>query len=304
MSELSKHLDDYLHLRRALGFKLTYPGQALPQFLVYLEAKGATKITTNLAIAWAGLATDALPVHRAHRLGAVRGFARYLAAIDPETEVPPTGVWSTRTSRRTPFVFSDDDLTRLLDGAGGLSPELRGATLAALFGLLASSGMRVGEALGLERNDVDLARGVITIREAKFDRSRIVPLHETTTKALGAYAQRRDDLLARPSSSRFFLVGPSQPLRYRAALSAFIEITAALGLRSGPVLPRIHDLRHHFAISSLLEWHQSRLRPENWMAMLSIYLGHVDPSGTYWYLSATPQLMELVASRLIEGGAK
>jgi len=304
MSELSKHLDDYLRLRRALGFKLTYPGRALPQFLAYLETNGATKITTNLAIAWAGLATDALPVHRAHRLGAVRGFARYLAAIDPETEVPPTGVWPARTPRRTPFMFCDDDLTRLLARAGELSPELRGATLAALFGLLVSSGMRVGEALGLERADVDLAQGVITIREAKFDRSRIVPLHETTAKALAVYAQRRDDLLARPSSGRFFLVGPSRPLCYRAALSAFVEVTAALGLRSGPVLPRVHDLRHHFAISSLLEWHQSGLRPENRMATLSIYLGHVDPSGTYWYLSATPQLMELVASRLVDGGAK
>ena len=304
MSELSKQLDDYLRLRRALGFKLTYPGRALPQFLAYLEARDATRITTNLAIAWAGLATDALPVHRAHRLGAVRGFARYLAAIDPETEVPPTGVWSARTPRRTPFSFCDDDLTRLLVRAGELSPELRGATLEALFGLLVSSGMRVGEALGLERGDVDLAQGVITIREAKFDRSRIVPLHETAAKALGVYAQRRDDLLARPSSNRFFLVGPSQPLRYRAALSAFIEVTAALGLRSGPVMPRVHDLRHHFAISSLLEWHRSGLLPENRMAVLSIYMGHVNPSGTYWYLSATPELMELVASRLIEGGAK
>lgn len=249
MSELSRHLDEYLRLRRALGFKLELPGRILPQFLAYLEANGATTITSELAIAWAGLPAEALPVYRAHRLGAVRGFARYLAAIDPETEVPPTGVWSARTPRRTPFLFSDDDLTGLLAGARALLPALRGTTMEALFGLLVSTGMRVGEALGLERGDVDLAQGVITIREAKFDRSRIVPLHETTTNALTTYAQRRDGLLTRPSSGRFFLVA-SRPLRYPAVLNAFVEVTAALGLRSGPVLPRIHDLRHHFTISS------------------------------------------------------
>lgn len=304
MSELSGHLDEYLRLRRALGFKLKYPGQALPQFVTYLETKGATKITTELAIEWAGLAIDALPVHRAHRLGAVRGFARYLAAIDPETEVPPTGVWSATTPRRTPFAFSDGDLTNLLAGARALLPALRGATLEALFGLLVSTGMRVGEALGLERTDVDLAQGVITIREAKFDRSRIVPLHESAVHVLAIYARARDSNVAERSSRQFFLTSDGRPLRYREALDAFIEVTAALGLRDGPVRPRIHDLRHHFTISSLLEWHQSGLRPGNRMAVLSTYLGHVSPAGTYWYLSATPELMELVAARLVERGAR
>lgn len=303
MSELSRNLDEYLRLRRALGFKLEYPGRALAQFVVYLEARGATRITTELAIAWAGLAANALPVHRAHRLGAVRGFARYLATIDPATEVPPTGVWSATTPRRTPFAFSDDDLTRLLAGASTL-PGLRGASVEALFGLLASTGMRVGEALALERADVNLTQGVITIREAKFGRSRIVPLHETAASALAAYARVREEACARPSSDRFFLASPSRPLHYRAALTAFIEVTAALGLRSGPVIPRIHDLRHHFAISNLLRWQREGLRPENRMAVLSTYLGHVSPSGTYWYLSATPELMGLVAARLVDGGGK
>ncbi|MDA8266116.1 MAG: tyrosine-type recombinase/integrase [Actinomycetota bacterium] len=304
MSELSAHLEEYLRLRRALGFKLEYPGHALPQFLAYLEATGATKITTELAIAWAGLAKDALPVHRAHRLGAVRGFARYLAAIDLETEVPPTGVWSATTQRRTPFAFSEDDLTNLLARARELLPAVRGAACEALFGLLVSTGMRVGEALGLESDDLDLAEGVITIREAKFDRSRIIPLHETAAEALATYARARDGNVAKRPSRRFFLTSGGCPLRYQAALNAFIEVTAALGLRDGPVLPRIHDLRHHFAISSLLEWHRAGLRPENRMAVLSTYLGHVHPAGTYWYLSATPELMELVAARLVECGAR
>jgi integrase len=304
MSELSAHLEEYLRLRRALGFKLEYPGHALSQFLAYLEAKGATKITTELAIAWAGLAKDALPVYRAHRLGAVRGFARYLVAIDPETEVPPTGVWSATTPRRTPFAFSEGDLANLLTRARALLPSLRGETCEALFGLLISTGMRVGEALALECDDVDLDERLITIREAKFDRSRIVPLHETTAEALANYARARDGHGAERSSRRFFLTSGGRPLCYQAALDAFIEATAALGLRDGPVLPRIHDLRHHFVISSLLEWHRSGSHPENRMAVLSTYLGHVSPAGTYWYLSATPELMELVAARLVEGGAR
>jgi len=303
MSELSENLEEYLRLRRALGFKLEYPGQALTQFVAYLEAKGATRITTEHAIEWAGLAVDALPVHRAHRLGAVRGFARYLAAIDPETEVPPTGVWPARTKRRTPFAFSEGDLTNLLAGARALLPALRGATLEALFGLLVSTGMRVGEAIGLERGDVDLTEGIITIREAKFDRARIVPLHGTTVQALAVYARLRDGART-PRSRQFFLVDPSRPLRYRQVLDAFVEVTAALGLRDGPVLPRIHDLRHHFAISSLLEWHRAGLLPANRLAVLSTYLGHVHPSGTYWYLTSTPELMELVAARVVDGGAR
>lgn len=302
MSELAPHLEDYLRLRRALGFKLEHPGQALLQFLAYLDAQGATRITTELAIAWAGLPKDALPVYRAHRLGAVRGFARYLASIDPETEVPPTGVWPTKTPRRSPFLFSDEDLTRLLVAAGATLPPSLGASLEALFGLLVSTGMRVGEALGLERDDVDLASGVITIREAKFDRSRIVPLHDSATVALAAYARDRDT--AERSSHRFFLAEGGRPLRYGVVQRAFIEVTAALGLRSGPVLPRIHDLRHHFAIATLLEWHRRGMLPENRLAVLSTYLGHADPSGTYWYFTATPELMELVVGRVAAGSPR
>lgn len=301
MNALTSHLEDYLRLRRALGFKLVYPGRALPQFLAYLDEQGATKITSELAIAWASLARDALPAHRAHRLGMVRGFARYLSAIDPETEVPPTGVWSAATRRRTPFLFSEDDLVGLLAGARTLLPALRGATCEALFGLLVSTGMRVGEALGLEQDDVDLATSLITIREAKLDRSRLVPLHESTTEALATYARIRDDAVG-CSSRRFFLTGDGRFLRHRAALHAFTEVTATLGLRDGPVRPRIHDLRHHYAISSLLEWHRQGMIPTNQLAVLSTYLGHLDPSSTYWYFTATPALMELVASRVVERG--
>jgi integrase len=304
MSELDAHLANYLRLRRALGFKLEYPGQVLPQFLAYLQAQGATRITAEHAIAWAGLPKEVLPVHLAHRLGAVRGFARYVKAIDPKTEVPPVGVWSATTPRRTPYVFSQGDLADLIAAARRLPPAFRGATSQTLFGLLISTGMRVGETLALHRGDVDLIDGVLTIREAKFDRCRIVPLHESTTAALAAYATVRDKHLPYPQSDAFFLTDTGKALRYNQAHQAFVEVTTTLGLRSGTVQPRIHDLRHRFTISTLLAWHQAGMQPGNQMAVLATYLGHVHPASTYWYLTATPELMELVAARLIEPGRR
>ena len=198
MSDLIGHVNDYLRARRALGFKLQREGEVLPQFVDYLEASGASTITVDLAVAWAGLPQGVLPISLAHRLGAVRGFARYLATIDPATEVPPCGVWPSTTPRRVPYLYSGSDVRSLLQAARALKPPLRAASHEALFGLLAASGMRVGEAIGLGRDDVDLAEGVVTINEAKFNRSRLVPLHPTTTAALGAYAARRDRLCPRP----------------------------------------------------------------------------------------------------------
>src|SRR5713226_993678 len=200
MSELHRHLDDYLRLRRALGFKLAFHGHVLPSLIGYLEAAGAATITAELAIAWAGLPRDVLPITRAHRLGAARGFARYLKTIDPATEIPPAGIWPSVTPRPQPWIWAEADIGRLLAAARALRPPLRAATHETLFGLLAASGMRVGEAIAIQRDDLDLAAGVITIREAKFDRSRLVPLHPSTTEALRRYAAERDRLCPRPAS--------------------------------------------------------------------------------------------------------
>lgn len=188
---MQEQLQQYLRMRRALGFKLTWPGQALPQFVTWLEATGSQTITTDAAITWARLSQGAQPVTLSHRLGAVRGFARYLATIDPATQIPPAGVFG-KQQRHAPFIYTPEQIQRLVRAAGVLHPPLRAATYQALFGLLAVTGMRVREALGLLRGDVDLVEEVILVRHAKFDRDRLVPLHPSAAAALRGYVTERD----------------------------------------------------------------------------------------------------------------
>ena len=298
MSELSGHVEDYLRLRRALGFKLERAGHLLPQLVAYLEAAGAATVTSDLAIAWARLPGHTQPNHWAQRLAIARGFARYLRALDPATEVPPPGVFPTRRHRPTPFLWSQRDICRLLESTRALRPAVRAATYEALFGLLATCGMRVGEAVGLDRDDVDLRAGVITIRHAKFDRPRLVPLHPTVTEALSRYAAERDRLCPRPRARAFFVSSAGTRLDRSGVGKTLRKITTSLGMRTESVHPRAHDLRHSFAVDTLIRWQRSGLSVDEHLATLSTYLGHVSPADTYWYLSASPELMGLAAQRL------
>jgi integrase len=298
MSELSGHVEDYLRLRRALGFKLERAGHLLPQLVAYLEAAGVATVTSELAIAWARLPGHTQPNHWAQRLAIARGFARYLRALDPATEVPPAGVFPTRRHRPTPFLWSQRDICRLLESTRALRPALRAATYQALFGLLATCGMRVGEAVGLDRDDVDLRAGVITIRHAKFDRTRLVPLHPTVTEALSRYATERDRLCPRPRARAFFVSSAGTRLDRSGVGKTLRKITTALGMRTESVHPRAHDLRHSFAVDTLIRWQRCGLSVDEHIATLSTYLGHVSPADTYWYLSASPELMGLAAQRL------
>lgn len=298
MADLAGHVQDYLRLRRALGFKLTFEGHVLPQLVTYLTAAGARTVTTDLAIAWAGLPQGAKPITLAHRLGAARGFAKYLQTIDPTAQVPPSGIWPTRSPRPAPYLWSHADILRLLDAARELTPPLRAASLETLLGLLAVSGMRVGEALHLTHDDVDLINGLLLIREAKLDRERLVPLHPSTTDRLRTYASCRDRWTPTPDSSSFFVSATGAALKYNHVRDSFVELTTTLGLRTASVQPRIHDLRHSFAVHTLLDWYRAGIDVNGRMMMLSTYLGHVHPAGTYWYLSAAPELMELAAARL------
>jgi integrase/recombinase XerD len=244
VSTLQTHLEEYLRLRRALGFELVWPGHVLPQFLIWLEDTGSQTLTTEAAISWARLSTTATPMTMSHRLGAVRGFARYLRTIDPTTEVPPTGVFG-RQRRITPYIYSPDEIGRLVQAARGLHPPLRAATHEALLGLLGASGMRVGEALRLRCEDVDLAAGVIRVRHCKFDRERLVPLHPTTTEALRGYTVRRDRLCPQPNTDAFFVSTVGSALRYEGVRSAFGVVLVSAGFPITPgAHPRIHDLRH------------------------------------------------------------
>jgi integrase/recombinase XerD len=298
MSELLGHVEDYLKLRRALGFKLEREGQLLPQFVAYLEAAGTATVTSQLAIAWAQLPQNVLPINWAHRLGAVRGFARYLQTIDPATEVPPRDVFPTSSPRPSPYLWSDHDIARLLTAARQLPSPLRAVTFETLFALVAVTGLRISEALRLERDHVDLDQGVLSIHKTKFERSRLVPLHATTTEALRGYDACRDRLCPTPVAPMFFVSTTGTALRKGGVQRVFVELTRKIGLRTETVRPRVHDLRHSVAVRTLIDWHRDGIDVDAAMPLLSTYLGHINPAGTYWYLSAAPELMELAAARL------
>ena len=300
MSALSEHVEQYLRARRALGVKLERHGQLLPQLVAFVEAAGASTVTRELAISWARQPIGVHPRHWAARLSIARGFAAYLHTIDPATEVPPAGVFAARYQRPTPYLWSPQDISRLLDATGALRPALKAASYEALFGLLAVTGMRLGEAITLEPSDIDLDNGVITIRAqtAKLERARLVLLHPTTVQALEAYARTRARLCLEPRSRAFFLSSVGTSLDRSAVAETLRTLTTALGLRTSTVHPTAHQLRHSFAVATLIDWQRSGAHIDERIAVLSTYLGHVRPTETYWYLTATPELMDSAAERL------
>lgn len=291
---------DYLATRRAMGYKLAYQGRMLGQFVAYLEAVDAEHLTITHALSWAKQPPDAAPVWWAFRLGMVRGFARYLSAIDPATEVPPVGLLPEPTHRIVPYIYSDDDLVRLLEAAGRLSPEHRADTYRTLIALVAVTGMRVGEAVRLDRDDVDLDRGLLTIRNTKYGKSRQLPLHDSTVEALAAYARRRDERRPKPKNPSFFTSTVGTRLLRDNVCTLFPRLVRDAMLASPDLRrpPRLHDLRHTYAVRCLIGWYRDGLEVERRLPLLSTYLGHIAPSSTYWYLSAVPELLKLIADRL------
>ncbi|HEU5005608.1 MAG TPA: tyrosine-type recombinase/integrase [Jatrophihabitantaceae bacterium] len=297
-SPLEDRVDEYLRLRRALGYRLEREERWLRQLVGHVQAAGAGSLTSGLMINWARQSATAQPRHWAQRLGCARKFAIFLHTVDPATEVPPTGVFPIDRHRPTPYLWSAEDVERLLEAARRLRPPLRGLTYQTVFGLLAVSGMRLGEVIGLRRDDIDFDTAVITIRHAKFDRPRIVPLHPTATAALDHYASQRDQLGPRPRVDAFFLSTRGNSLNRSEVDKTLRQLTTATGIRTATVHPRAHDLRHSFAVHTLIRWLQQGVGVDENMAVLSTYLGHVSPAGTYWYLSAVPELLQLAAGRL------
>jgi integrase/recombinase XerD len=277
VSPLAGHLDDYLRLRRGLGAQLGRHGEILPQFVAYLDANAAPTVTVELAATWARQPKGIKPITVDFRIGEVRGFARYLHAIDPAHEIPPAGLLAAPRRRPAPYIYTPEEIARVLEAAGRLKSPLRAATYRTLLGLLASTGMRCGEAFALTRGDVDLVEGVITIRRAKFDRMRLVPLHRSVTAELGAYATTRDRLCPSASCDRFFLSVTGRPLRRGPTEETFRDITTALGLRTDSVHPRIHDLRHTLAMRTLIDGHRNGADISSLLPVLSTYLGHIQP---------------------------
>lgn len=302
MNSLRLAVDDYLATHRALGYKLEGVGFALRSFAAFAEREGEEHVTIRLALRWANAPTQAQPHRWTVRLGIVRRFARYHRAADPLTEVPPDGLLPHSYRRRAPYIYSDDDVKRLLAAAEALpsSHGLRRRTYATLLGLLAVTGLRLGEALGLDREDVDLRAGVLTIRNAKFGKTRYVPIHRTTCDAMDSYAQCRDRIFSRPQTHAWFVSEQRARITKGAAERTFRQLAHEAGLRgltdrSGP---RLHDFRHSFAVRTMLSWYRSGLDVERKMAHLATYLGHVEVRDTYWYVSATPELLQWAARRV------
>jgi integrase/recombinase XerD len=301
MTRLREGLEDYLSLRRGLGFKLERPGQLLADFVGFLEQAGAPTVTTALALTWATAPAGADPSWWQLRLAAVRPFARHLSAFIPGTEVPPPGLLPGPVSRRAvPYLYSPAEITALMTAAGAIGPPLRAATYQTLIGLLAVTGMRVGEAIRLDRGDVDTGNGLVTIRTSKFGKSRQLPAHPTTAQALAGYDALRDRRAPRPATPAFFVSLTGTRLIYNNVHHTFRQLARAAGLapRSAQCRPRIHDLRHSFAVATLLGWYQDSGDVAARLPLLSAWLGHTDPGNTYWYLTGTPELLALAAARL------
>jgi integrase/recombinase XerD len=303
MRPLGQLADEYLQLRRVLGHKMEHGARLLPQFVSFLEGIGAEFITIEATLAWEESSpSDPAPASRAQRMAVASGFARYLVGVDPRTEVPPTRLLPYPRQKHPPFIYSPDDIAALMTQARGLQPPLRSATYETLIGLLASTGMRVGEAARLDRTDVNLAEGVLVVRMSKFGKSREVLLHPSTTQALTLYARKRDEVQLRPKDASFFISGRGKRLEKSTLHETFRHLVDSAGVGAGaPVIPRIHDLRHSFAVRTLVRWYRDGKDVQAWLPRLSTYLGHLDPHSTYWYLSAAPELLALAAGRLEAG---
>jgi integrase len=295
---LRQALDEYLRLRRGLGFKLVSDQRLLESFVGFLEQAGAQHITSELALMWART-PDAHPHRWSQRLGIVRVFARYVATLDPESEVPSTDLLPARRPRVGPYIYSPAEIAALMDAATALMPRLRATCYGTVIGLMASTGLRLGEALWLDRADVDLADGVLHVR-ARQNKQREVPLHPTATRALRHYARTRDRRWPTPQSPAFFLNLRAERLRKSEFNHWFAKLIAQVGLEGAGerVRPRPHDLRHTLAVRTLIDWHRSGELIDRRMPELSTFLGHADPASTYWYLEAVPELMALVSRRL------
>jgi integrase/recombinase XerD len=303
MNTLREAVQDYLTLRHNLGFKLRRAGKLLPAFVTFMEQRRASYITPQLAIEWAQQSSTVQPNEQACRLSIVRMFASFRSATDPRTQVPPEGLLPYHPKRAQPYLYTTEEIESLLRAALSLPAKsgLRPWTYHCLFGLLTVTGLRLGEARDLELRDVDLKAAVLTIRSGKFGKSRLIPIHSSTCSVLADYIERRDRLLAaRQVSPYLFVTNRGTRLDTNDIHRTFYRLSRQIGLRGQNEShgPRLHDLRHRFAVMTLLRWYQAGEDAERRMPILSAYLGHVHVSDTFWYLSAWPELMREAMSRL------
>lgn len=302
MKTLRQAINDYLIMRRGLGFRLYHVERDLRSFVSFLKREKAPRITIDLALKWATQPKDVHPAYWAQRPSTVRGFARYWSATDPRTEVPAGRLLPFANRRARPYLYTKEEIQRLMTAAKALPPAkgLRRWTYYYLFGLLAVTGLRISELIALENHDVDLQEGILTIRGAKFGKSRLVPLHVSTRDALKQYVQLRDAYPRLKSVANFLVSGRGRPLEASNVRRTFYRLSQQTGLRregdhNGP---RLHDFRHRLAVESLLQWYRTGKDVMRLLPVLATYLGHSNARDTYWYLSACPELMGYAVRRL------
>jgi integrase/recombinase XerD len=292
--------EDYLAMRRALGYRLHAEGRMLLEFADRLDTAGQPTITVSAALAWATEPKHAAPAHWCRRLGVVRAFARHLHTLDPSCEVPPADLLPGPAHRPTPYIYTDEEIAALVHAAQTIAAPMPAATCHAVISLIAASGLRLGETLALDRADVDLDAAMLTVT-GKNQHTRLIPLHSTTAHMLGRYAARRDRLCPATDSASFFLTTRGHRPQSSSLQHTFAKLLAIAEIQTPPGRrrPRIHDLRHTFAVNTLIGWYRSGADVAARMPVLSTFLGHSGgPEATYWYLQATPELLALAAKRL------
>lgn len=299
MSDLRCHSRDYLAVRRALGYKLTGEGRLVADLVTFLDGAGASTATTALAVDWTTKVTGSA-AYLARRMRVARSFARYLHALDPNGEIPPADLFPAGKHRPVPYIYSDDDVVELMAAAATLRPALRGATFETLIGLLAATGMRVSEAMALDVDDIDWPGRALSVRNSKYGKSREILVHPSTLDALRAYDRQRELLAPQRGARSVFVSTRGTRLSHETVQPTFRQLLHLAGLEqpSWSPQPKIHGLRHSFAVDTLIGWYRDGEDVAVRMPLLSTYLGHVDPRATYWYISAVPELLALAASRL------
>lgn len=300
MVTLRSALADYLDLRRGLGFSLNRDAKLLAQFLTYLEEQDARTVTVAHALAWASLPTAGSPSWLGFRMSVVRGFAVYLRTLDPDTQVPPPGLLPSTSRRAVPYLYCDADVLALFAQAERLRTPLRRATIQTFIGLMAVTGMRGGEVVRLDDDDFDPAGGVLHVHHGKLGKSRLVPLHPSTVTAITDYRMQRDRVFPSPVSPALLVSSVGTTLNYIGVGQTFLKLVRRAGLdtRSASCRARPHDLRHSFAVRTLLDWYRDGGDVAARLPLLSTFLGHTDPKSTYWYLDAAPELLAEAAQRL------
>ena len=306
MSDMLDAVQRYLELRRSLGFRLSSHGSVLRQFARYLERADAEFVTTELTYEWVTRGRHLATRTSMGYLSSIRQFAKYQVAYDPRTQIPPPGLLQLRHPRRPkPYIYSPEQIILLLQAAQQIRPfhdaGFRRWTFSTFFGLLAVTGMRLCEGIELTRQDVDLDHCMLRVRDTKFGKTRFVPIHPTTEMVLREYAKRRDAFFVlRPSSPTFFLSEKGTRLKANTVERNWVSLSRRIGLRGRFASrgPRIHDLRHTFAVRTAINWYRAGLNVDCEMPKLATFLGHVNIANTYWYLQAVPELLTLAQDRV------